>query len=180
MARTWMRWCGLAALALAAGMASAGDRPAAGAGIPAIGPKGSADGFSGLLMVTPDADWKEKWDTPASETPRFNTTDEVARGGKVFVLIFLANPGLGADGSADVTCDLEVLRPDATLSSHQDGVMCFKARPQGPATNVYLAAPVVVFTGDPGDPAGAWTVRVTLRDNIRHVNVPLATSFTLK
>jgi hypothetical protein len=174
----WMLGMALAVLAMPAAAQRATDRPSS--PLPTIGNRGEADGFKGMLLVTPDADWKEKWNTPSSITPHFTIANDVAQGGKLFVLTFLANPGVDGQGMANVTCDLEVVRPDGTRSSFQDGVDCFKAKLQGPPTNVYLAAPVVVFTGDPGDPAGVWTVRVTLRDNVRHVNVPLEAAFELK
>jgi len=179
MVARWMLGLILVTLAVSAQAKDAGSAFQS-APLPTIGNRGEAGGFNGMLMVTPDADWKEKWNTPSSVTPYFTTTREVARGGKIFVLIFLANPGLDAQGTANVTCDLEVIRPDGSRSSNQDGVDCLKAKLPGPATNVYLAAPVIVFSGDPGDPAGVWTVRVTLRDIVRQVNVPLETTFELK
>lgn len=178
MKSRWMLGVALAVLALPSVSQRAVDAPPV--QLPTIGNRGEAGGLNGMLLVTPDADWKEKWNTPSSVTPHFNTAKDVARGGRLFVLTFLANPGVDGQGMANVTCDLEVVRPDGTRSSFQDGVDCFKAKLQGPPTNVYLAAPVVVFTGDPGDPAGVWTVRVTLRDNVRHVNVPLEAAFELK
>jgi hypothetical protein len=39
---------------------------------------------------------------------------------------------------------------------------------------------VIKFVGDPKDLAGEWIIKVTLRDNHRHVELPLKTSFTLK
>jgi len=44
---------------------------------------------------------------------------------------------------------------------------------------MYLSEPVIAFVGDPGDPAGEWVVRVTLKDNNRKVEVPLRASFFL-
>ena len=178
MRSRWIAGMALAVLALPALSQRAMD--AQSLQVPTIGSRGEANGFNGMLLVTPDADWQEKWNTPSSVTPHFTTATEVARGGKVFVLTFLANPGLDAQGMANVTCDLEVIRPDGSRSSSQDDVDCFKAKPQGPSSNVYLAAPVVVFSGDPEDPAGVWTVRVTLRDKVRHASVPLETTFELK
>src|SRR5262245_50485976 len=68
----------------------------------------SIRGFAGMLLVTPDEDWQEKWNTPSSVVVHFNEAHEVSRGGKLFVLIFFSNPKLAVDGMVDVTCDLEV------------------------------------------------------------------------
>jgi len=51
---------------------------------------------------------------------------------------------------------------------------------KGDAYTTYLAAPVIGFTGDADDPAGTWTVRVSLKDNLSKTVLPLKTSFTLK
>ena len=102
------------------------------------------------------------------------------RGRKAFVLIFLANPKLDAAGQASVSCDIDVIRPDGSSSTHQPGATCFSGKPGGDVRDTYLAAPVIGFIGDPGDPAGTWRVKVTLRDNNRHSSVPLQATFNLK
>jgi hypothetical protein len=40
--------------------------------------------------------------------------------------------------------------------------------------------PVIDFVGDPDDPLGTWTVRISLKDNIRKVTLRLKTSFELR
>src|ERR1700754_877472 len=78
----------------------------------------SKDGFAGWVVVTSDADWKAKWQSPPETIPRFNEARSVKRGQSVFVLIFFSNP-LVANGTADVTCDIDLTRPDGTSSIHQ-------------------------------------------------------------
>jgi hypothetical protein len=140
----------------------------------------SVKGFGGWLLVTPDQDWEEKWNTPSVVTPRFNEADTVKMGGRIFVLIFFANPALGPDGTATVLCDLEVERPNKTYSVQQKDVDCYKGPLSGPAQSVYLSFPVIGFVGEAGDPPGRWIVRVTLKDKHRGVEVPLRTHFVLK
>ena len=77
-----------------------------------------------------------------------------------------------------MTCDIDVIKPTGTPSTHQEGAVCFQGRLKEPRLT-YLSAPVIAFVGDPGDPAGEWMVRITLKDNVRHVAVPLKTSFML-
>ena len=139
----------------------------------------SVSGFGGWVIVTSDTDWQTKWETPSNTTPRFTVVKDVSRGNRVFVLTFFANPKLNAAGEVNVTCDIEVTRPDGTISTHQSDVVCFKGVLKTDPHYTYLAAPVIGFVGDPGDPAGVWVVQVILKDNIRHVAVPLRTSFTL-
>ena len=101
------------------------------------------------------------------------------RGKRVFVLIFFANPRLNEHGNADVTCDIDVTRPNGTSSTHQTDVVCLRGELKTDPHNPYLSSPVIGFVGDPGDPAGEWLIRVVLKDNVRHVKVPLDASFVL-
>jgi len=147
--------------------------------IPDTAAQKSVQGFGGWVLVTPDADWEEKWNTPAEATPHFSEAKTVGRGERVFVLIFFANPQLNRDGSADVTCDIDVTRPNGTSSIHQTDAVCFRGPLNSDPHHTYLSGPVIGFVGDPGDPLGEWLVRVTVKDNVRHVSVPLKTSFVL-
>ena len=135
-------------------------------------------GFGGWMIITSDGDWKEKWETPSTNTPKFTEAKNVLRGNKIFVLTFFANPQISAKGEADITCDIDVTKPDGMSSTHQEGVVCFKGTLKEPRF-MYLSVPVIGFVGDPDDPAGEWQVRMTLKDNVRHVAVPLKSSFTL-
>jgi hypothetical protein len=66
------------------------------------------------------------------------------------------------------------------VTSHQENAVCYQGELRGDAYTTYLAAPVIGFTGDADDPAGTWTVRVSLKDNLSKTVLPLKTSFTLK
>jgi hypothetical protein len=136
------------------------------------------DGFWGWIIVTPDEDWEQKWSTPSSTTPYFSTTKDVKRGKNIFVLTFFANPKLDGDGKADITCDIEVVRPDGSFSTQEKGTVCFNGMLED-LTNMYLSTQVIGFIGEPQDLPGEWVVRVTLKDNVRKVTVPLRTSFVL-
>ena len=140
----------------------------------------SLNGLGGWLLVTSDANWREKWETPSTTVPSFKEAKTVRRGEKVFVLAFFANPELTAEGRVDLTCDLDVTRPDGSIAIHQPDVVCFRGTLKGSPYNMYLSAPVIGFVGDPADPAGAWVVRVSLKDNLRSTVLPLKTSFALE
>jgi hypothetical protein len=136
-------------------------------------------GFGGWLVVTSDSDWQAKWETSPDTVPRFTEAKTVARGETIFILTFFGNPKLSESGDTDVTCDIDVVRPDGTSSVHQVDAVCFRGVLRGPPTNIYLSAPILNFVGESNDPAGKWSVRVTLKDNVRHVSLPLKTSFML-
>ena len=142
--------------------------------------RSSVKDFGGWLLVTPDTDWRSKWETPSDTMPKFNVASAVERGKQIVVLTFFSNPKLTKNGNADVRCDIDVIRPNGSFSVHQSDVTCFQGPLKGNPHNLYLSAPIINFVGDPEDPAGRWVVKVTLKDKIRNVALPLKTSFILK
>ena len=131
------------------------------------------------LLVTSDIDWNQKWETSPTTVPHFTETHTVARGKNLFILTFFSSAKLNSAGEADVTCDIDVVRPDGSSSVHQFDALCFRGHVWGVPTNLYLSRPTLDFVGEPSDPAGKWVVRITLRDNVRQVSLPLETSFIL-
>lgn len=160
--------------------AQEGWHDAQGHAVPDTRSRKSVNGFGGMLMVTSDTDWQQKWATPADTVPRFTTAETVARGQKIFVLSFVSGPGLDDSGRTNVTCDIDVIPPDGKNPSHHADAVCLRGKLSGDPRYTYLSPSVVEFIGDPGDPAGKWVVRVTLKDQVRHVVIPLETSFVLK
>lgn len=138
------------------------------------------DGFGGSLVVTTDEDWKAKWETPPENAPNFNRANVVPYGKKVFALSFFSNPKLDAAGNANVRCDLKMLSPAGQVVYTQMDQSCYAGKIAGDPRMVYLSFPVVIFSADPGDPAGAWTVEAVLRDMVRNTELVLRASFVVK
>ena len=136
------------------------------------------NGFSGWLMPTSDMDWRKKWETPSATTPQFTEARTVTVGQRISVLTLFSNPQLRR-GAADITCDLEIVRPNGIADRHAD-VVCYRGPIHEDARHVFLSSQVVEFVGEKDDPKGRWIVRVTLRDNLRRVSLPLTTSFVLR
>lgn len=140
----------------------------------------AVNGFGGWLLITSDADWRAKWDTQPDAVPNFREARTVGMGKQIFALTFFTNPRLDDAGNADISCDIDLIKPDGTSSFHQADVTCFKGTLKGKPHYLYLSAPVVGFTGEKGDPYGEWRVSITLKDNIRHASLPLTASFVLQ
>lgn len=138
------------------------------------------NGFGGWLLVTSDADWQSKWNTQPDAVPSFKEVKTVGMGKQIFALTFFSNPQLNDAGNADITCDIDLIKPDSTSALHQSDTVCFKGKLKGKPNYLYLSAPVIGFVGEKGDPFGDWRVNITLKDNIRHVSLPLKASFTLQ
>jgi hypothetical protein len=138
----------------------------------------SIDGFGAALLVTSDADWEAKWNTPASETPRFKEVDKLKRGERAWILIFFANPRPDERAWVDVTCDIKITRPNGKVTEHKK-LKAMKAQIKGSPTNTFLAEPVIGFIGEDSDPLGDWIVEVVVQDLNRKVAVPVKTRFVL-
>lgn len=179
-----MRWIRrLATLALLlplAVQAQGGWRDQASNIIPDSSSSKARDGFAASMIITADADWQKKWETPPEVAPRFELADTVSDGGELYILAFLSNPQLDADSMADVSCDLRITRPDGSLSGDEHDLPCFKTRLTADPTHVYLSTVGVKFIAEPGDPRGTWTVDIHVTDNQRKVTLPLQSSFELR
>jgi hypothetical protein len=136
-------------------------------------------GFSGALVITDNPNWSANWHAPGSGVPSVTEASEVRRGGQLAILVFFANPKLDAARQADVRCDIEVRRPDGSVSADQKNLVCYQGPALGDERHTYLAAPVMRFLAEPNDLAGRWTVKVTLRDGGRRVTLPLTSEFKL-
>ncbi|MGM9514821.1 hypothetical protein ACS5PK_11255 [Roseateles sp. DB2] len=168
-------------LGLSAGASSqSGWRDMNGVALPESDNAKTRQGFSASLIITPDKDWQEKWNTPPETVPSFRTASEVSDGGELFILTFLSNPQLDATGMTDVSCDFRVQRPDGSLSADEHGLPCFRVQLKTDPRHVYLSTASMVFVAEPSDVRGTWRVEVTVTDRQRQVSIPLQSSFTLK
>lgn len=160
--------------------AQAGWRTADGGDVPETSSTRSAGGFGATLLITPDKDWQQKWDTPPETSPSFSRADSVEQGGELYILTFLTNPGLDAEGMADVVCDIRMERPDGTASTDEHAIPCFQAKLETPPTRVYMTSVTLGFIAEPTDPLGTWTAYVTVKDRVRGVSLPLEATFEVR
>jgi hypothetical protein len=138
----------------------------------------SIAGFGGWLIVTPDADWEEKWLTPAEQTPRFSEAEEVRIGGRVTMLMFFINPKADENGHVSIGCAVRIVRPNGFVSNVGPDI-CVSGMLPGNPRHVQLAPTIIGFVGEETDPLGEWVIEYTISDLVRGVDVPLRTSFRL-
>jgi hypothetical protein len=139
----------------------------------------TVSGVGAWLLVTSDADWQAKWNTPSTSIPAFTEASALTVGKHVFILAFVANPTRSKEGDVNVTCDFEIERPNHVIT-HQHDIECLKGKALGSAGTLYLTKQIVGFVGEKDDPHGKWIVRITIKDLNRPVSIPLETSFTLQ
>jgi hypothetical protein len=135
----------------------------------------SSKGFAANLVLTPDADWKEKWERP--ETPHFNTTEHVKTGDRVAALLFFAGAGRDADGKSKVLCDIKLTRPDGSISMDEKDLVCAEGKIEGPPNNTHLANATPGFVGEPNDMPGTWVFSIRMTDVVRDASVELEQKF---
>jgi len=140
----------------------------------------SVNGFGGSLVVTPDSDWEEKWNTSPETIPVFSEAKDVSYGEELTILAFYINPKTTASGDLDVLCNIKVTRPDGSSSANAKGVKCASGKLQGSPHNVRLTSAVIKYIGEKGDPPGKWIVEVTLIDKVRGTAIPLKAHFNLR
>jgi len=139
----------------------------------------SKKGFGGWVIVTPDEDWAEKWDTPPGNTPHFNEASSIKYGDSVTILIFIINPAVDNNGEVNILCDIQVVRPDNTFSIDATDMECMKGELEGNPRNIRLTTPIIKFIGETGDPSGNWIVNINIVDKNRGILIPLKTGFEL-
>lgn len=153
---------------------------APGTALPGASASQTSDGFSASLVITADPDWQQKWESPPEVAPRFDLATEVKEGGSLYILSFLSNPKLDAQGMTQVRCDLRISKPDGSLSGDERDLPCFVTPLETDPKLVYLSTVGVKFTAEAGDPKGTWTVAINVRDTLRNVTIPLQSSFEMR
>ncbi|MBC2603671.1 hypothetical protein [Puniceicoccus vermicola] len=139
----------------------------------------SEDGFGGLLIITSDQDWKEKWNTPEDHTPHFKEASEVQVGGELYILLFYINPATNSDGEADVVADLKIIRGDGTVGGEYPDQVIHQGKLKGNPKNIRLSPVQIGFIGEKDDPVGTWKIQIKMTDRVRGVSLDLEDEFEL-
>ena len=104
--------------------------------------------FAGLLLITPDTDWEEKWSTPSAALPDLTETESVKYGGEIAILTFFMNPKPDENNEVDVQCSLMVTSPNRTIALYQQGIGCLKGELQGGPGYIRLSPFVLNYIGE--------------------------------
>ena len=135
--------------------------------------------FAGVLLVTPDLDWRQKWNTPPDTIPRFREAETVKIGERIVVLTFFVNPKTDVRRNVHVTCGIKVTRPNRTVSVNERNIPCLRGTLTGDPNYIRLSPAVIEFVGEKTDPLGKWLVEVDIEDANRKTTLRLQTQFTL-
>jgi hypothetical protein len=135
------------------------------------------DGFGAMLLLIDDKKFFEDWKKP--EPPRFKTLTNATRMVPVYTVVIFAGAGRNAEGEAQVSCDVTIRKPDGEVYGEQRGLVAAQGRQVLSPTMLQLARDRLVIRIEPHDPAGIYTVEVTVRDHVRKVDLRLKERFTV-
>jgi hypothetical protein len=152
-----------------------GWRDADGKPLPDTESRKSSKGFGGSMLLTPDKDWREKWER--AENPSYTTTEDVRLGETVMALVFFVNPANDKGGNIHIDCHFKVTRPDGSISQDHDLAPCAEGKLEGDPYDLRLIQAAAGFMGEATDVPGEWTIQVKLTDQVRHATVDLVTRF---
>jgi len=131
------------------------------------------NGVGVMLFLTDNPQLFE--DRKKSGTPKLNPLVKINRGISVYTALLLSDPGVNASGSADLTFDLRVRKPDGTLLAETKEVVCWNGRYNVPAHNLQLSQGHIQIT--PEDVSGIYTVEIIVKDHIKQIEIPVQTTF---
>jgi hypothetical protein len=133
-------------------------------------------GFGALVLLVDDTKFFDDWKKP--DAPHFKSVVTAKRMVPVHVAVIFAGPGAGPSGTADVTCDVTVLKPDGSIYGEQKGLVATRDRVPSP-TMLSLADERLVVRIEPKDPSGTYTVEAVVKDNVKKVELKLKERFTV-
>ena len=139
----------------------------------------SINGFGGWLVVTPDKDWAQKWETPTENIPYFSEANEVKYGEELTILPFFINPKADSAGEINIFCHIKITKPTGKASIDQGNIPCANSKLYGDPRNIRLTTTIIKYIGENNDPSGTWLVEFTIFDKNRNTSIPLKTQFTL-
>jgi len=158
-------------LAAAAAPAAAQDEP--------LGPQEARrDGFGILLLTTnDDQGFLRAWAGPTP--PRLETTTIAVRGAPIFGMLLFHGCRAGPEGNCNVTGEFSFLRPDGSPYGEPLRGDVWKAQP-APDGNIQLGTSGSALIVEPHDPAGSWTMRARITDNVRGLTLEVEQRITVE
>ena len=135
----------------------------------------SKNGFGAALFLTENAKIFEDWSKP--EAPKFTPVEKARRNAPIFTVILFAEPGTDATGTANVTGDIIVRKPDGGVYGEQKNTALWKHKYPAHSHATQLSEGYLAIRIEPNDPSGIYTVEVRVHDQIKNVELSLKRTF---
>lgn len=134
--------------------------------------------FGAQLWLTANATFSQDWRKP--ETPSIDPVEMVLRGQTVYTVIIFYGEAHTPAGLGNVSYDITILRPDGTVYNRRDSLVGFQNLAPTDERELQLGRNNVSINIGPDDPAGLYTVNVTVHDNVSRVDLPLKQTFVVQ
>lgn len=135
------------------------------------------DGFGGEVFLTANENIYAEWAGP--EMPRIDTIEELPVGRLMVMVVIYSNPAKDRDGNVNVTYDLEIIKPDGSVSEFLPDIVCMKGPLKGQSAKLNLSQTQLKWGAEAADPPGLWKFKVILKDNVRGTQLPLEASLKI-
>ena len=135
------------------------------------------NGFGVQLFLVEGDKFFTDWEKP--EPPHITPVLVARRGVPIRTVIVYVGAGLKSDGSADVTYDALVFKPDGSAYGRESDLTVAQGVDPAPG-ELHRACKYAGIRIEPKDPAGVYTVEVVVRDKVKKVELRLTRKFTVE
>ncbi len=139
---------------------------------------GVTNGFGVQFFLVEGEKFFSDWEKP--EPPHFAPISVGRRGVPICTAVIFVDAGLKPDGSADVTYDTVVRRPDGSVYAKDKDLVGAQGKIAPTPKALQLARDYTGIRIEPKDPAGTYTVEVVVKDNVKKVELRLIQRFTVE
>ena len=139
---------------------------------------GETNGFGVQFFLVEGEKFFSDWEKP--EPPRIAPISVGKRGVPICTAVIFVGAGLKPDGSADVTYDTVVRKPDGSVYANDKNLVGAQGKIDPAPKALQLARDFTGIRIEPKDSAGVYTVEVVVRDNVKKVELRLMRKFTVE
>ena len=139
---------------------------------------GETNGFGVQFFLVEGEKFFSDWEKP--EPPHIAPISVGRRGVPICTAVIFVGAGLKPDGSADVTYDTVVRKPDGSVYANDKDLVGAQGKIDPAPKALQLARDFTGIRIEPKDPAGVYTVEVVVKDNVKKVELRLMRKFTVE
>ena len=139
---------------------------------------GETNGFGVQFFLVEGEKFFLDWEKP--EPPHITPVSVGRRGVPICTAVIFVGAGLKSDGSADVTYDTVVRKPDGSVYANDKDLIGAQEKINPAPKVLQLARDFTGIRIEPKDPAGVYTVEVVVKDHVKKVELHLARKFTVE
>ena len=139
---------------------------------------GETNGFGVQFFLVEGEKFFSDWEKP--KPPHIAPVSVARRGVPIFTVVIFAGAGLRNDGTADVTFDVVIRKPDGSIYGKDKDMVGMQGHIDPSPKALQLARGYMGIRIEPKDPAGTYTAEVVVRDNVKKVELRLMRRFTIE